>query len=156
MLTSAELKGCVTWGITVPSFIIVGYVWQILGRVGPFCPPPPPIYEQLLKYPFWTGLKQKLKFEFYFFLKKTENRWKDWFFKGHLNNVTDQISTREQKKIWKKKRTEIHFSIFIENRNWDLKFVFWFDNKDENHKNFKIRYHLNTTIKCPFWLTDFL
>ena len=48
MVMSAELKGCVTWfinfwiffrwGITVPSFIIVGYVWQISGR-GPFCPP---------------------------------------------------------------------------------------------------------------------
>ena len=28
-------------------------------------------------------------------------------------------------KIW----TESHFSIFIQNRNWDLKFVFPFDNK---------------------------
>ena len=31
-------------GITVPSFILVGYVWQILGR-GAFLPPPPPIRE---------------------------------------------------------------------------------------------------------------
>ena len=29
------------------------------------------------------------------------------------------------------KRTEVHFSIFIENRNWDLKFVFRFDNENE-------------------------
>ena len=27
-------------GITVPSFIIVRYVWQILGMVGIFVPPP--------------------------------------------------------------------------------------------------------------------
>ena len=29
------------------------------------------------------------------------------------------------------KRTEVHFSIFIENRNWDLKLVFRFDNENE-------------------------
>ena len=29
------------------------------------------------------------------------------------------------------KRTEIHFSIFIENRNWDLKLVFRFDNENK-------------------------
>ena len=28
-----------TWGMTVPSFIFVGYVWQILGRRGFFAPP---------------------------------------------------------------------------------------------------------------------
>ena len=30
-------------GITVPSFMIAGYVWQILGR-GVFSPHPPPLY----------------------------------------------------------------------------------------------------------------
>ena len=30
-----------------------------------------------------------------------------------------------------KKTTEIDFPIFIENRNWDLKFVFPFDNENE-------------------------
>ena len=48
MLMSLELKGCVTWfifffrlGITVPSFIIAGYVWQILGRGSLFATPHP-------------------------------------------------------------------------------------------------------------------
>ena len=41
-------------GITVPSFIIVGYVWQILGR-GPFYPFP--IREQPRKDPSWIGLR---------------------------------------------------------------------------------------------------
>ena len=50
MLMSAELKECVAWFksfwiffrqvITVPSFIILGYVWQILGR-GAFLSPHP-------------------------------------------------------------------------------------------------------------------
>ena len=40
------------------------------------------------------------------------------------------------RKKFVKKRTEIHFSIFIENRNWDLKFVFQFDNENEKNSNF--------------------
>ena len=36
------------WGIAVPSFIIVGYVWQISGRGA--------IHEQHLKSPSWKGL----------------------------------------------------------------------------------------------------
>ena len=50
MLMSAELEGCFTWfiyfwiilrwGITVPSFISLGYVWQILEK-GTFLTPPP-------------------------------------------------------------------------------------------------------------------
>ena len=53
MLMSAELKGIVTWFIysldfhyiryNLPSFIIVGYVWQILGT-GSFLHPP--IHDQ--------------------------------------------------------------------------------------------------------------
>ena len=35
------------------SFIIIGYVWHILGR-GPFWPPP--IHEQPRKSPSWIGL----------------------------------------------------------------------------------------------------
>ena len=42
--------------ITVPSFIIVGYVWQILGR-WPFCPQPHPVQPQ--KVPSWIGLRYK-------------------------------------------------------------------------------------------------
>ena len=46
-------------GITVPIFVIVGYVWQILGR-GIFLPPPlSPIHEQPPKSPSWIGFKAK-------------------------------------------------------------------------------------------------
>ena len=50
-------------GITVPGFIIVRYVWQILGRRAPFCPLPP-IREQPRKCPSWIGL-----IGFYYLLK---------------------------------------------------------------------------------------
>ena len=36
-------------GISVSSFIIVGCVWQILGRVGLFAPPPPHPWAALKK-----------------------------------------------------------------------------------------------------------
>ena len=49
---------------------------------------------------------------------------------GSLGDVTDQRSVWAQKNFLEK-RTEINFSIFIENRNWDLKFVFQFDNENE-------------------------
>ena len=39
--------------MTLPSFIILGYVWKILG-MGGF--PPPPIREQLRKGPSWIEL----------------------------------------------------------------------------------------------------
>ena len=42
-----------------------------------------------------------------------------------------------RRKNFVKKRTEIHFSIFIENRNWDLTFVFQFDNEIEKRKKLK-------------------
>ena len=42
-----------------------------------------------------------------------------------------------RRKNFVKKRTEIHFSIFIENRNWDLTFVFQFDNEIEKRKKQK-------------------
>ena len=38
------------------SFIIVGYVWQILGRGEIFDPPPHPIRKQPWKNPSWIGL----------------------------------------------------------------------------------------------------
>ena len=60
----AELKGCVTWfisfwiflkkGMTVQTFIMVGCMWQILGRWAFLAPHPwaaPP------KSPSWIGLK---------------------------------------------------------------------------------------------------
>ena len=46
-------------GITVPSFIILGYVWQILGR-GTFLPIQPYIFEQPRKGLSWIGLRQKI------------------------------------------------------------------------------------------------
>ena len=48
------------WGITVPSFIIAGYVWQIVGRGGGFLVPPP-MPEQPRKSPSWIGLRKKLR-----------------------------------------------------------------------------------------------
>ena len=42
-------------GIIIPSFIIVGYVWQILGRGGAFLVPPHPLAAP--KSPSWIGLK---------------------------------------------------------------------------------------------------
>ena len=53
-----------------------------------------------------------------------------------------------------KKRTEIHFSTFIENRNWDLKFVFRFDDENEKRKKFIILFQFKTKIECPFRPTD--
>ena len=44
MLTSAELKGCITWFmyfLIFLSFIIVGYMWQTLGRRTFLLLPPP-------------------------------------------------------------------------------------------------------------------
>ena len=40
----------------VQSFIIVGYVWQILGSGGQKALPPPPNREQPRKSPSWVGL----------------------------------------------------------------------------------------------------
>ena len=48
-----------------------------------------------------------------------------WLIRGGLGH----------RKNFVKGRTEIHFSIFIENRNWGLKFVFQFDNENEKWKN---------------------
>ena len=49
-------------------------------------------------------------------------------------------------KYFVKKRTEVHFSTFIENRNWDLEFVFRFDNENEKRKKTETQFH----FKCPF------
>ena len=38
-------------GVTMPSFIIVGYVWQILGRGGSFCTPPPSVSSPRKAHP---------------------------------------------------------------------------------------------------------
>ena len=54
-----------------------------------------------------------------------------------------------------KNRTETHFSIFSDNRNWDLKFIFRFDNENEKWEKFKILYFFKTKIECPFWPTDY-
>ena len=47
-----------------------------------------------------------------------------WLIRGVLGHRKDFV----------KKQAEIHSSSFIENRNWDLKFVFRFDNENEKRK----------------------
>ena len=59
-----------------------------------------------------------------------------------------------RRKDFVKKRTEVHFSIFIENRNWDLKFAFRFDNENEKRKKIKTLLHFKTKLECPFRPTD--
>ena len=49
-----------------------------------------------------------------------------------------------------KKRAEVHFPIFIENRNWDLKFVFRFDNENEKRKKIKINPCTESAIQFSF------
>ena len=67
MLMSAGLKGCVTWfiffwvffrwGTSVPSFIILGYVWQILGRgEGEGFASHPSVSSPEKANQFWIGL----------------------------------------------------------------------------------------------------
>ena len=78
-LMSAYLKGCVNdshifWiffsqDITVPSFIIVGYVWQILGR-GIFEPPPPLHPWAAPKSPTLNRVKSCSKTVMQFFFSK--------------------------------------------------------------------------------------
>ena len=63
--------------------------------------------------------------------------------------MTDQRSVWAQKKF-RKKRTEIYFSIFIENRNWGLKFVFQFDNENEKRKNSNLYFILKQKSNVPF------
>ena len=94
---------------------------------------------------------QNLSFVFYFLKNwKQKNRF---VFMGSLGDVTDQRSVWAQKNFLEK-RTEIHFSIFIENRNWDLKFVFQFDNENEKWKKLKFLFHFKTKIECLFRPTD--
>ena len=58
---------------------------------------------------------------------------KIFVFKGGLGdgNIRRVLGRR---RTFLKKRTEIHFSILIENPNWDLKFVFQFDNENKKRK----------------------
>ena len=46
------------------------------------------------------------------------------------------------------------FSLFIESRNLDLKFVFRFDKENKNLKYFNIQFHFKTKIECHFWPMD--
>ena len=50
--------------------------------------------------------------------------------------MIDQRSAWAQKKF-RKRRTEIQFSVFIENPNWDLKLVFRFDKDNGKQKKKK-------------------
>ena len=73
---------------------------------------------------------------------------KDTFFKGSLGDVTGQRSAWVHKKICKKV-SRVDFSIFIENRNWDFKFVFRFDNEKEKRKK-KLCFILKQNLNVPF------
>ena len=59
-----------------------------------------------------------------------------------------------RRKNFVKKRTEVHFSTFVENQNWDLKFFFGFDNENKKRKKIKSLFHFETKIKCPFRAKD--
>ena len=70
---------------------------------------------------------------------KTEKQIR--FSKGNLGDAIGggvRRSARAQKTS-RKKQTEIHFSIVIENRNWDMKLVFLFDNENKKWKKKKKR-----------------
>ena len=62
------------------------------------------------------------------------------------------------------KRTEISFSIFIENKNWDLNLIFQFDNENEKRKKLKIQFHFKISrmslsthgLFCLNYLVQFL
>ena len=69
---------------------------------------------------------------------------KRFVFKGSLGDVADQRID------FVKKRTEVHFSIFIENQNWDLKFVFRFDNENEKRKKSKLYFISKQKSNVPF------
>ena len=69
---------------------------------------------------------------------------KRFVFKGSLGDVADQRID------FVKKRTEVRFSIFIENQNWDLKFVFRFDNENEKRKKSKLYFILKQKSNVPF------
>ena len=65
-----------------------------------------------------------------------------------------------RRKDFVKKRTEVHFSIFIENRNWDLKFVFRFENEIEKQQQQQQQQQNQNSIsfqnknRIPFRPTD--
>ena len=101
-----------------------------------------------LKFEIW--FKQKSKFEFYvlFFEKLKIDE------KGFLRVMCLIRGVLQCREDFVKKRTEVHFSIFIENRNWDLKFVFRFDNANEKRKKKKTLFHFKTKIEYPFRPTD--
>ena len=79
---------------------------------------------QKLHLNFKIRLKPKSIFEIYvLFLKKLKIDEKIRFSKGNLDDLTNQISTRAKRKISEKSENKIHFSIFVETQNSDLKFV---------------------------------
>ena len=63
-----------------------------------------------------------------------------WLMRGVLRRRKDFV----------KKGTEVHFSVFIENRNWELKFVFRFDNENEKRKKSKFYFFFKKKSSVPF------
>ena len=79
-------------GITAPSFIIVGYVWQILGRAGLFGPPP--IREQRRKSPSWIGLRLHLHIN-----NKNIHQRKTWNCLIFIVVIEKLAKSREEKNV---------------------------------------------------------
>ena len=109
---------------------------------------------QKLYLNFQFRLKQKSRLEIYFLVFKKLKIDEKIHLGANFGDLTDQISARAKKNL-EKNEHKIDFSIFIENRNCDLKLVFGFDNENKNRKNFKIQFHFTMKIKCPFRPTDF-
>ena len=101
----------------------------------------------VILYLVYTFFTKKKNVPFFW---KIESKWKGSFFKGSLGEVSDQRSVLAEKKDFVKKGTEVHFSIFIENRNWDLKFVFQFNNENEKRKKSKLYFILKQKSNVPF------
>ena len=57
-----------------------------------------------------------------------------------------------RRKNFVKKRTGIYFSMFIENRNWDLKF----GSENEKRRKLKFLFHFKTKVECLFRPTDWI
>ena len=53
------------------------------------------------------------------------------------------------------KQTEIHFSIFIENRSWYSKIVFRFNNQNKNEKISTFGFILKQKSKISFYSHNF-
>ena len=84
-------------GITVPRFVVVGYVWQILGRGSYFVSS---IREQARKGPFWKELKGLLENWLHFSCKYKGN---------HMHREKSKREKEISKKVWISTDQKEHF-----------------------------------------------